>query len=471
MKRHAFVALCLIIPVMTISAEKMSTDEGARRLIEFELEESRAFDLVAYLADEIGPRPSGSDNAAEAVRWAKETLESWGLEVRLEPVTAPHWVRGVERAQLTSHRNQKISLTALGPSVATPPEGIEAEVVEVSSLDEIDELGEGGRGKIVLYNVPMNMKLVEAGRSFEAYGQAVSARGAGADRASKYGAVASLVRSVGSDSLRTPHTGGVRYKDEVPRIPAAAVTTEDADLIHRLLERGDEVRMRLVLTPETLPEVESANVVAELRGRELPDQIVLIGGHLDSWDLGTGAIDNGSGVAGTMEAMRAMAKLEMKPRRTVRLVLFMNEEMGLSGARRYFADHKENLDAHFATLESDAGATEPVGFATTLSEDDIEALGDLFAPLAELGATLLVADRSSTGADTSPLTRAGVTGFGLFSHPRYYFDYHHTPADTLDKIDPNEMRRNAAAVAAMTWILANADVETLRMAGEERGAE
>ena len=464
MKRlFPLLLLSLTIPFMTSEGADLSTEAGARRLIEYELEHSRAWDHVAYLADEIGPRPAGSENAAAAVRWAKETLESWGLdEVVLEPVTVPRWVRGEERARLTSHRDQTVVLTALGGSVATPPEGIEAELVEVGSLDEVDELGEKVRGRIVLYNVPMDMDLVESGRSFEAYGKAVPARGAGADRASKYGAVASLVRSVGSDSLRTPHTGAMRYGGDVPKIPAAAVTTEDADLIHRLLERGEKVTLHLVLTPRMMPEVESANVIAEIRGRELPEEVVVIGGHIDSWDLGTGAIDNGSGVAGTMEAMRAMAALEMRPRRTVRLVLFMNEEMGLSGAKQYFADHEDRMETHFASLESDSGAAAPLGFRTTLSQDRIDELGEVFAPLSVLGAEMFVTGASAVGADTSPLSRAGVPGFGLIPNPRYYFDYHHTPADTLDKIDPDELRRNAAAVAAMTWILADTDVESLR---------
>ncbi|MBW3670540.1 MAG: M20/M25/M40 family metallo-hydrolase [Acidobacteria bacterium] len=464
MKRAlSLIILSLTIPFMTVHGAEYSTEAGAQKLIEFQMQHSQAWDHVAHLADQIGARPSGSENAAEAIRWAKETLESWGLdEVRFEPVTVPRWVRGEERARLTSHLDQPIILTTLGRSVATPAEGIEAEVVEVSSLDEVDQLGESVRGKIVLYNVPMDINLVESGDAFAAYSRAVPARGAGADRAAKHGAVAALVRSMASASLRTPHTGAMRYGGDVPKIPAAAVTTEDADLIHRLIERGERVRMHLVLTPRTMPEVESANVIAELRGRELPDEIVVIGGHIDSWDLGTGAIDNGAGVAGTMEAMRAMAALEMRPRRTVRLVLFMNEEMGLSGAVQYFKDHEDELENHFATLESDSGATEPTGFRTTLNQEQIESLGGLFEPLAGLGANMFVTGSPAVGADTSPLSKAGVPGFGLMPDSRHYFDYHHSPADTLDKIDPDELRKNAAAVAAMTWILADTAVESLR---------
>lgn len=462
MVRTLLSLACLMIVTMPTHGNTLSTAEGARRLIEHQIEQSEAYALVEHLADQIGPRPSGSDNAAEAVRWAASKLESWGLDVRLEPVTVPRWIRGEEWGTLPSHRDQTIVLTALGGSVATPGDGIVAEVIEVHSLEEIDRLGEAVRGKIVLYDVAMDMDMVRNGRSFQAYSAAVPARGAGADRAARYGAVAALVRSVGSTSLRTPHTGALRYQDEVPRIPAAAVTWEDADLIHRLLGKGQKVTMRLVLTPRMEEEVQSANVVAELRGRERPDEVVVIGGHLDSWDLGTGAIDNGAGVAGTMDALRAMAELGLTPRRTIRLVLFMNEEMGLSGARQYFADHEARLETHFATLESDAGATEPVGFISTVSAETLARLEPELAPLREIGATMFIPGSPSAGADTSPMAKAGVPGFGLIPNPRHYFDYHHTAADTLDKIVPEELRKNAAAVAGMAWILADTEIDSLR---------
>jgi carboxypeptidase Q len=466
MKIAHTLPLMILLAAVSVTASpdpesRSSVIEGAERLIEYELEHSGAWDVVAHLADMIGPRPSGSPNAAEAVRWTTETLESWGLEVRNEPVIVPRWVRGREEGWLTSHRDQQIILTALGGSVATDEEGLEASVVEVRSLEEVDELGEAVRGKIVLYNLPMDMELVEQGRAFEAYSKVAGLRGSGASRAARHGAVAMLIRSLTSASLRSVHTGALRYTEGDPKIPAAAVSPEDADLIHRLLQRGNDVTMKLVLTPRKLPDVESANVVAELRGRELPEEIVLIGGHLDSWDLGTGAIDNGAGVAGTMEALRAMVELGLRPRRTVRLVLFANEEMGLRGARAYFANHEDSLDRHFATLESDAGATEPTGFATTLPAERIAALGEYLQPLERLGAANFTTARL-VGADTSPLSVAGVPGFGLRPNSRHYFDYHHSAADTLDKIDPEELKQNAAAIAALTWILAEMPVDTLR---------
>jgi carboxypeptidase Q len=476
MLRLALMKIANTLPLMILIAaacvtaspnpeSRSSVIEGAERLIAYELEQSGAWDIVAHLADQIGPRPSGSPNADEAVRWTTEMLESWGLDVRNEPVTVPRWVRGREEGWLSSHRDQQIVLTALGGSIPTDDEGLEAPIVEVRSFEEVDELGESLRGKIVLYNLAMDIDLVEQGQAFAAYSPVARLRGAGASRAARHGAVAMLIRSITSASLRSPHTGALRYTEDDPKIPAAAVTPEDADLIHRLLDRGETVTMKLVLTPRHMPDVESANVVAELRGRELPDEIVLIGGHLDSWDLGTGAIDNGAGVAGTMAALRAMVELGMRPRRTVRLVLFANEEMGLSGAKAYFASQEQHLDRHFATLESDSGATEPTGFATTLPADRIEELRPYFQPLERLGAANFTTARF-VGADTSPLSAAGVPGFGLRPNSRHYFDYHHSAADTLDKIDPDELKQNAAAVAALTWILAEMPEETLRAAEE-----
>ena len=448
------ILLCLIPFILAADGEDASPTD---RIVEEALERSSVWSILSHLTDEIGPRPAGSPQAEAAVEWTAKTLESWGLEVRKEPVVVRPWVRGAEHASLVSHRDQKIILTTLGGSVATPTEGITADVVEASSLEDVDRIGEEARGKIVLFNEAMNMDLVAQGRSFEAYGKAVGQRGRGPSRAARYGAVAALVRSVGSASLRTPHTGALRYDDEYPQIPAAALTAEDAELIHRLLAKGQRVTMHLVLTPETKDEVVSANVVADWKGSESPDEIVLIGGHLDSWDLGTGAIDNGAGVAGVMETVRVFSSLGIRPKRTVRVVLFMNEENGLDGARAYLAAHEEDLPNHFATIESDAGATVPLGFASTVSVERLTELQDQFLPLSRLKAARLYPSEDAVGADTSPLSRAGIPGFGLRSDGRHYFDYHHTAADTLDKIDPDEMARNAAALAVMTWILADLD--------------
>jgi len=425
--------------------------QDADRLVTSALSNTRAYETLSYLTDEIGPRPSGSSNAADAVKWTTEQFRAWGIDVHTEKVMVPHWVRGDERARLVSHKNQKIVLTALGGSVATPQQGITADVIEVNSYDELKQLGTKVKGKIVYYNNPMDMQLVRERHAFEAYSRAVVYRGTGASRAAEYGAVAALIRSVASASLRTPHTGAMRYDPKQPKIPGAAMTIEDAELVHRLLARGDHVRMHLVLTPKTLPDVESANVIAEIRGSELPNEIVLIGGHLDSWDLGTGAIDDGSGVAMVMETLRLMKESGLRPKRTIRAVLFMNEENGLNGGRAYFAAHKN--EKHVAAIETDAGAAAPTGFNTTLKGEALDKVVANTKVLERIGAHRFEY-AAQTGADTSLLIESGVTGFGLVPDPLHYFDYHHTPADTLDKVDPKELAQDTAAIAALAWVMA-----------------
>ena len=419
-------------------------------IIQRELASTRAYDTLETLADDIGPRLSGSSGAAAAVKWTTAQFRAWGIPVTNETVMVPHWVRGEEHATLPSHRNQTIVLTALGGSVATPAQGITADIIEVGTYDELKS--KNVRGKIVFYNNPMDMELVRSHRSFEAYRIAVEFRSNGASRAAESGAVGALIRSVGSASLRTPHTGAMHYDAKVAKIPAAAMTAEDAMLVHRLLAKGERVRMHLVLTPRTLPDVASANVIAEVRGSEKPDEIVVLGAHLDSWDLATGAIDDGSGVAMVMETMRLLREMKLAPKRTIRAVLFMNEENGLRGGRAYAEKHKR--EHHVAALETDAGAAAPTGFSTTLKGDALTALEQRTAPLAGLGANRFETSEE-TGADIEPLTEAGVPSFGLVPEPLHYFDYHHSPADTLDKIDPKELAQDTAAVAALTWILAN----------------
>lgn len=445
------VAAAFLFLFATIASAQSTT---ADRIIARELQTSQAYDVLSYLTDEIGPRLSGSSNAAAAVRYTTARFREWGISVRNEPVKVPHWVRGREEGKLVSHRNQKLMLTAIGGSVATPEQGIVADVVEVSSFDELKALGtKGVKGKIVYYNNPMDMDLVRSHRAFEAYVRAVEFRGAGASRAAEYGARAAVIRSVASASLRTPHTGALRYDPKQPKIPAAALSVEDAMLIDRLIKRGDRVRMHLVLTPRQLPDVMSANVVAEIKGSEKPEEIVLIGGHLDSWDLGTGAIDDGAGVAMTMETLRLMKEMNLKPKRTIRAVLFMNEENGLNGGRAYFAAHK--AEKHVAAIETDAGGAAPTGFSTTLKGEALAALEASTQALSAVGAHRFESS-PETGADTSFLIESGVTGFGLIPEPLHYFDYHHSAADTLDKIDPHELAQDTAAIAALAWIVSEA---------------
>jgi carboxypeptidase Q len=448
--------IAVLTLTFTTSAFAQSTDANATRLIDYVLANSQAYETLSYLTDNIGPRLSGSKGAALAVDYTEKRFKEWGIDVRREPVMVPHWVRGEERARLVSHNDQRIVLTALGGSVATPAAGITAEVIEVTSFDQLTALGrEKVQGKIVFYNGEMDMSLVESGRAFEAYGKAVVFRGVGASRAAELGAVAAVIRSVASASLRTPHTGSLRYEEKKPKIPAAAMTTEDAGLVHRLLAKGEKVRMHLVLTPRMLPDVASSNVVAEIRGSERPEEIVLIGGHLDSWDLATGAIDDGSGVVMVMETLRAMKELGLRPKRTIRGVLFMNEENGLRGGRKHFenAAKREEIQKHIAVIESDAGSAPPVGFITTLEGKNLERTQARMKVLDSI--TKMRFDSSKhTGADTSPFTDAGVPGFGFVPDPRHYFDYHHTPADTLDKVDPKALAQDTAAVAALAYVIA-----------------
>jgi len=448
--------IAILAFTLTTSAFAQSTDANATRLIDHILANSQAYETLSYLTDNIGPRLSGSKGAALAVDYTEKRFKEWGIDVRREAVMVPHWVRGEERARLVSHNDQRIVLTALGGSVATPAAGITADVIEVTSFDQLAALGrEKIQGKIVFYDGEMDMSLVESGKAFEAYSKAVVFRGVGASRAAEFGAVASVIRSVASASLRTPHTGAMRYDEKQPKIPAAAMTTEDAGLVHRLLAKGERVRMHLVLTPRALPDVASSNVIAEIRGSERPDEIVLIGGHLDSWDLATGAIDDGSGVVMVMETLRAMKELGIRPKRTIRGVLFMNEENGLRGGRKYFenAAKREEVQKHIAVIESDAGAAPPVGFITTLEGKNLERTQARMKVLDRI--TPLRFDSSKhTGADTSPMTDAGVPGFGFVPDPRHYFDFHHTPADTLDKVDPKALAQDTAAVAALAYVIA-----------------
>jgi carboxypeptidase Q len=453
MNRTLHTLFLLLLIGAPLSAENLAAQTA--RVFETAMASHRAMEHAAWLTDRIGPRLSGSPQAEAAVAWSKGALEGFGVDVSLQPVTVPRWVRGKEEGRLVAPAQQTLHLTSLGGSVATPEEGIESEVLRVTSYDELKAFGELVKGKIVFYDAPMDRELIESGNAFRAYGQAVGFRGTGAIEAARLGAVASVIRSVASHSLRTPHTGAMRYEENVPKIPAAALSTEDADLIRRLVASGESVRMHLILTPRRLPDVESANVIAEIRGSELPDEVVVIGGHLDSWDLGTGAIDNASGVAMTMETMRVIAELGVQPKRTIRAVLFMNEEFGLSGARVYAAAYPP--ETHYAAVESDAGAGAPEGFITSVNAATVDRLLPAVQSLAAIGAARFE-HSPSTGADTSPLVSKGVPGFGVRPDARLYFAYHHSAADTLDKIDPRHLQENAAAMAVLTWVLANGDL-------------
>ena len=421
------------------------------------LADDYAYQRVTHLTENIGPRPSGSLQAKAAVDYVAVELRKLGLDVQLEEVKVPHWVRGAETAELVEYSGQvpgttqKIVLTALGGSTSTPVEGLNADMVVVNNFDELRALGRDKvAGKIVLFNELFDKQKAAAGLSFVAYGEAVRYRGAGPKAAAELGAVAALVRSVGNADYRLPHTG---YSAPAG-IPAGAVTAEDADLIAKLFVQG-KVRMHLTLTPQKLPDATSYNVIGDLKGSEHPEQIVVVSGHLDSWDLGTGAIDDAAGVGVAMEAAEVLHQLGLRPKRTLRVIAWMDEESGGAGSRAYTTDHTNDFPHHVAAIECDTGAAHPLGFDSRISP----AAGDLLRPvlnvLQSFGANALQPSSYPPGADIAAMSEAGVPAFGILQDGRRYFDYHHSAADTLDKIVPNELRENAAAMAVMGYALAS----------------
>src|SRR3989440_11792850 len=324
-----------------------------------------AYRQVAHLSNNIGPRLTGSAQAAKAVEYVASELKAIGCEVQFEGVMVPHWVRGEETAALVQfpgqaqNTTQKIVLCALGGSVATPPEGIEADVIAARNFDELKSMPRDKvAGKIVLFNYPFDKQMAAQGRGGEAYGEAVLYRADGPSAATRQGAVACLIRSVGGADYRLPHTGQTKYADDAPKIPAGAVTAEDADLIVDLVRQGP-VKIKLILTPQQFPDVESYNVIGDIKGSEHQEQVIIVSGHLDSWDLGTGAIDDGAGVSVSMEAANLIQKLHLKPKRTIRVIAWMNEENGSAGSKQYPKDHGK--EDHFAAIETDSGAGHPIG--------------------------------------------------------------------------------------------------------------
>lgn len=472
-KTHRFIILILFLvliqcasisaqqnqpPVNVFTASQMAEME---RLKQAALASNYAYEQTAYLTNNIGARLSGSPQAQQAVEYVAAEMRRAGMDVQLEKVIVPHWVRGIEIGELTEFRGQapgttqKVVLTALGGSTATPQNGLTAEIVVVNSFDELNALGRGKvSGKIVLFNVPFDKQLAAQGFAGIAYRQAVAYRGAGASAAARLGAVASLIRSVGSADFRLPHTGSLNYAQDAPKIPAAAVTTEDAEMIARLAVQGT-VKMRLVLTPQTLPDAESYNVIADLKGSERPEQIVIVSGHLDSWDLGTGAIDDATGVAAAMSVVKLMKDLKLRPKRTIRVIAWMNEENGLRGGRTYAENRKNEIANHIAAIEMDLGAGHPAGFTAHASQKALDLLQPLSKILTSIGASAVQSAPASVGADISPLDAAGVPTFAPLSDERTYFHYHHTPADTFDKVVKRELDENVAVLSVLSYALAN----------------
>lgn len=413
------------------------------RLIKEATRDNFAWQRLALLTDVAGHRLSGSPGLDRAIEWTLAEMTKDGLEnVHAEPVMVPKWVRGSESAAIVEPARHEIAMLGLGGSVPTPPEGIQADVLVVRTFDELDRHATEARGKIVLFDV-----------RFTSYGDSMRYRTDGPSRAARHGAVAALVRSIGPDGLRLPHTGEVIYAPGAPDIPAAAIASEDASRLRRMGARG-RVTVLLKMEGHAEPDVASANVVGEIVGRERPNEVVVIGGHLDSWDVGAGAADDGGGCVVTWEALRLMRKLNLRPRRTVRVVLWTNEENGGRGGRAYRDRHRAELGDHVMMLESDLGVSRPVGFGVTGSDRSRQQVREIATLLTDLRADAILP--AGEGPDIGPSAAGGrIPSLSLEVDASKYFFIHHTQADTVDKIDPHEMADCAAVVAVMTYVVAD----------------
>ncbi|MBK7907593.1 MAG: M20/M25/M40 family metallo-hydrolase [Gemmatimonadetes bacterium] len=447
--RHRLPALVALAVTLVAPLEAQAPDaiparyrDVANRIIAAaEADSVGAWDRIAELSDRFGHRLSGSAALEQAIDWVAATMRADGLaNVRKDPVMVPHWVRGAESLELVSPRRMSLPMLGLGGSIATPPGGITAEVMVVGTFEELAARASEAKGRIVLYDA-----------EWRDYGFNGAFRRQGAIAAAKAGAVASLARSAGPYSMRTPHTGNMAYDSTVTRIPHASVTAEDAMMIRRMIARGEKVRVTLRMSAQMLPDAQSHNVMGELVGREKPSEIVVMGGHIDSWDVGSGAMDDGGGVVVAWEAIRLLKRLGLTPRRTIRVVGWTNEENGGRGGAAYRDQHQREV--HQLAIESDGGVFAPTGFGFTgppAARAAIEAIGSLLAPI---GAGTIGA--SGGGADIGPIMQTGVPGMGLNVDDSRYFWFHHTDADTPDKLKPAEVRRVVAAMAVMAYIAAD----------------
>jgi len=418
---------------------------AADSLIRAATGDSAAYDRVARLVDGFGHRQAGSPSLEAAIDWILAEMKKDGLQnVRGEPVKVTHWVRGEESAVLVRPRRDTLSMLGLGGSVATPKGGITAPVLVVSGFDELERRKADARGKIVLFDTP-----------FTTYGETRQIRTSGPSVAARAGAVACLIRSVASFSIRSPHTGRTSYESTAPRIPAAALAVEDAMMLRRMQERGEPVVLTLRMGARLLPPAPSRNVVAEIVGRELPDEVVVLGGHIDSWDVGQGAMDDAGGSVAAWEAVRLMHTLGLRPRRTVRVVLWTNEENGIEGGKAYRERHLAELGRHVMAMESDGGVFQPRGFSFVGSDSATALVRQAASLLQSVGATAVEQVRQSPEADIGPLVEEGVPGIGLDVDGSRYFWYHHSDGDTLDKLDPGEVARCVAAMAVMAYVIAD----------------
>jgi len=454
-----FVASALVAAEPSGFTEKYK--DPADKLIAAALSDQEGLQRLQYLCDRIGNRLSGSASLERAITWAADEMKKAGLEnVQTPAVKVPHWIRGKESAVMLAPVEKPLTMIGLGMSVGTPKDGVAADVVVADDFDQLTALGRDNvAGKIVLFNP-----------EWKGYGQTVQYRTSGASRAAQLGAVAVLVRSMTGHSLQTPHTGAMIYAEGVVKIPAAALSVEDAAMIERLVRSGVPVRVRLSMEAHQAADADSHNVIGEIRGREKPDEVVVLGGHIDSWDIGQGANDDGSGIIATLQAVALIKKLGLQPRRTIRVVFWVNEENGTAGGRAYRAMLGDAMSKHVAAIEMDGGAEKPLGFGfgsggqeragTRRRTRNPAPSAAAFARVVEIGKLLQgigggVISPGGDEADTAPLLAEGVPGLAVRTVGTHYFDWHHTDADSFDKIVPREFQENVAALAVMTYVLAD----------------
>lgn len=444
------IQLLMLISFSSVAAQSSSLDvssyqDEAQKLISAALNDEEAFETLTYFGDKFGHRFSGSESLENSIDWILDEMKKQPFDrVTSQKVMVPHWVRGEESATLLSPYKKDLPMLGLGGSIGTPKGGIEAEVLVVENFKDLEEKADQAKGKIVVYNAP-----------FKSYGETVQYRYRGAIEAAKVGAVASLIRSVGPYSMQTPHTGNSAYDEDVEKIPQAAITLEHATLLHRLQKMGEPIKIRLSMDAKTLPDAPSRNVIAEIKGSEKPEEVVVLGGHIDSWDVGQGVMDDAGGCLAAWEAVMLMKELGLKPKRTVRVVMWTNEENGLRGATAYRDMVQENgtLKDHVLAIESDGGVFEPKGFGFGGSDAAYQMVSEISKLLKPIGADLM--KRGGGGADIGPIMREGVPGMGLLVDNSKYFWYHHTAADTIDKLDEEEYQKCIATMAVMAYVAAD----------------
>ncbi|XP_061572451.1 carboxypeptidase Q-like [Cololabis saira] len=428
-----------------VAEEVAAYADVAKQIIELAVSgaaHNRSYRRLADFTDTIGNRVSGSSNLDRAIKYMYNAMYQDGLDVHLEPVKIPHWVRGKESAEMIAPRAKSLSILGLGSSVGTPPEGIKAEVLVVQSFEELKHRASEAAGRIVVFNQP-----------FVSYGETVSYRAFGASKAAEVGAVATLIRSITPFSINSPHTGQQDYQEGVKRIPTACITVEDAELMWRLAQRGQKIVVRLTMEAKTLPDADSFNTVSEIRGWQYPEQVVLLSGHLDSWDVGQGAMDDGGGAIISWEALSLIKDLGLRPRRTLRAVLWTAEEQGGVGAQQYFNLHKVNISNFDLVMESDLGTFTPVALQFTGSDAARKVMEGVVKLLAPINMTKL--EPNGEGTDIGPWLEAGVPGASLHVADSRYFWFHHTEGDTMAVQDPRDMDLCSALWAVVAYVVAD----------------